>query len=112
MRPRKLTCLLFPLAAVVIGWDGGDILAQYSFTDVVAGAPLNRDATTVAPNVTAGSITDAPIVFTHPIVAPRPNYRCRLRHATRSLRRPCALERKFYQRQCVLHIQRRGERRK
>jgi hypothetical protein len=68
MRSRKLAYLLFPVAAIIVaGAARGDILAQYSFTDVVA-AQLNRDATTVAPNVTAGSITDAPIVFTHPMV--------------------------------------------
>jgi hypothetical protein len=56
------------MAGIVIGGTArADVLAQYSFTDVVAGT-LNRDATTVAPNVTAGSITDAPIVFTHPMV--------------------------------------------
>src|SRR4051812_10141728 len=68
MRSRQLACLVFPMAAIVFGGTArGDILAQYSFTDVSAGQ-LNRDATTVAPNVTAGSITDAPIVFTHPMV--------------------------------------------
>lgn len=68
MRCRQLACLVFPMAAIVFGGTArGDILAQYSFTDAVAGQ-LNRDATTVAPNVTAGSITDAPIVFTHPMV--------------------------------------------
>ena len=68
MRSRQLACLVLPMAAIVFGGTArGDVIAQYSFTDVVAGT-LNRDATTVAPNVTAGSITDAPIVFTHPMV--------------------------------------------
>ena len=68
MRSRQLACLLFPMAAIVFDAAArGDVLAQYSFTDVVP-SQLNRDATTVATNVTAGTITDAPIVFTHPMV--------------------------------------------
>jgi hypothetical protein len=64
MWPRQTVFLLFSLVAVVLGGTArGDILAQYSFTDVVAGT-LNRDATTVAENVMAGSITDSPIVNT------------------------------------------------
>jgi hypothetical protein len=69
MRSRHLIYLLIPVAGFTFGGKAGaDVLAQYSFTDAIAGT-LNRDATTVAPNVTAGSITDAPIVFTHPMVA-------------------------------------------
>lgn len=69
MRFCRLEYILFQMAAILFGDAArGDILAQYSFTDVVAGQ-LNRDATTVTSNVTAGSITDAPIVFTHPMVA-------------------------------------------
>jgi hypothetical protein len=45
----------------------GDVLSQYTFTDVEP-STLNRNATTVATNVTAGEITDAPIVFSHPMV--------------------------------------------
>ena len=38
MRSRQLGCLVFPMAAIVFdGAAQGDILAQYSFTDVVAG---------------------------------------------------------------------------
>lgn len=51
------------LALLVTGLGIGEaahagIISQYSFT----GATLNRDATTVASNVTAGAITDAPKV--------------------------------------------------
>jgi hypothetical protein len=62
MRFRQLACLLLLVAAIVLGGTArGALVTQYSFTDVVAGT-LNRNATTVAPNVTAGSITDAPTV--------------------------------------------------
>jgi hypothetical protein len=62
MRSRHLACLVFPMAAVIFDAAArGDVLSQYTFTDVVA-LELNRDATTVAPNVTAGTITDSPIV--------------------------------------------------
>jgi hypothetical protein len=68
MRLRQLACLVISMAAIIcVGRARGEILAQYSFTDVNAGQ-LNREATTVASNVTAGTITDAPIVFTHPMV--------------------------------------------
>jgi hypothetical protein len=50
------------MAAVIFSAAArGDVLSQYSFTDVVP-MQLNRDATTVAPNVMAGTITDAPEV--------------------------------------------------
>ena len=52
---------VFPLlaAAFAIGEAAqAGIISQYSFT----GAALNRDATTVAGNVAAGAITDAPTV--------------------------------------------------
>lgn len=68
MSSRQLAWIVFPLAVIFLsGAARGEIVAQYSFTDVEAGT-LNRNATTVAANVTAGSITDAPIVFTHPMV--------------------------------------------
>jgi len=68
MSSRRLTCLLLFLAAAALsGAAQGEIVAQYSFTDVEP-LVLNRSATTVAANVTAGEITDAPIVFTHPMV--------------------------------------------
>lgn len=65
MRPRNFASFVFPVAAFVFGgttWGG--IITQYSFT----GATLNRSATTVAANVTAGSITDAPTVNSNPTV--------------------------------------------
>jgi hypothetical protein len=40
----------------------GAVIAQYAFT----GATLNRNATTVDPNATAGSITDSPTVNGNP----------------------------------------------
>ena len=69
MRSRQLVCLLLPMAVVVFfnAAARGDVLSQYTFTDVEP-MTLNRNATTVATNVTAGEITDAPIVFTHPMV--------------------------------------------
>ena len=68
MRFRQSACLLFPMAVVIFNAAArGDVLSQYTFTDVEP-STLNRNATTVAPNVTAGTITDAPIVFTHPMV--------------------------------------------
>jgi hypothetical protein len=68
MRSRQLACLVFSMVAVVFAQTArGDILAEYTFTDVEP-SMLNRNATTVATNVTAGQITDAPIVFTHPMV--------------------------------------------
>jgi len=65
MRPCRLASFVFSIATFAFGgttW--GAIISQYSFT----GATLNRTATTVATNVTAGSITDAPIVNNNPTV--------------------------------------------
>ena len=107
---HQLAWLLFPMAAIVfVGPARADLVTQYSFTDVVAGT-LNRNATTVAANVTAGNITDAPTVNSNPTSRARQNYRCRLRHATGSLRRPCELQRKFGQSQRVLHVYGLGQR--
>jgi hypothetical protein len=59
---HQVACLALPMAAIVFGGTArGDLVAQYSFTDITAGV-LNRNATTVAANVTAGSITDSPTV--------------------------------------------------
>lgn len=60
----RWACVALACAALfVTGTVQASILSQYDFTDVVAGA-LNRSATTVAANVLAGDITDAPIVNT------------------------------------------------
>ena len=59
--------MLFMTVISLRGSAQGEIVAQYSFTDVEP-LVLNRNATTIAANVTAGEITDAPIVFTHPMV--------------------------------------------
>lgn len=64
---RLIYLMLFTVVISFGGSAQGEVVAQYSFTDVEP-AVLNRNATTVAANVTAGGITDAPIVFTHPMV--------------------------------------------
>jgi hypothetical protein len=56
---------MVPIACA--GTAHGAIISQYSFTDVVAGQ-LNRAATTVDPNATAGNITNAPTVNNNPTV--------------------------------------------
>jgi hypothetical protein len=56
-----LACLAFLAATAIFGGGGtarGAIITQYAFT----GATLNRSATTVDGNVTAGNITDSPTV--------------------------------------------------
>jgi hypothetical protein len=63
---RHLASLVVLVAAIECGETArGDLVTQYSFTDAVAGT-LNRNATTVALNVTAGSITDSPTVNGNP----------------------------------------------
>ena len=64
MWPRQSVFLSFSMIALVlISSARGDILAQYSFTDTDdAPGSLNRNATLVAANVSAGSIVDSPIV--------------------------------------------------
>jgi hypothetical protein len=62
---RRLALFVCSTAAIVFGGVArGDIVAQYAFT----GATLNRTATTVAPNATAGNIADAPTVNNNPTV--------------------------------------------
>ena len=51
-------------ATLIVGTARGAIISQYSFD----GATLNRSATTVAANVTAGDIADAPVVNGNPTV--------------------------------------------
>jgi len=60
-RSNRLACLAFLAATAIFGGGGtarGAIITQYAFT----GATLNRSATTVDGNVTAGNITDSPTV--------------------------------------------------
>jgi hypothetical protein len=62
-RSWRFACLALLGAATI--WGGaarGAVVAQYSFT----GATLNRNATTVDSNATAGSITDSPTVNGNP----------------------------------------------
>lgn len=67
MRFRQLAYLVLLVAAIVFGGTArADLLTQYAFTG--AGPAVNRNATTVAPNVTAGNITDAPLVSGNPAV--------------------------------------------
>lgn len=62
---RHLARLLFLMGSIVFASAArGAIISQYSFT----GATLNRSATTVASDVTAGNITDAPTVNNNPTV--------------------------------------------
>jgi hypothetical protein len=62
---RHLRCLLFLMGSIVFASAArGAIISQYSFT----GSTLNRSATTVASDVTAGNITDAPTVNNNPTV--------------------------------------------
>ena len=69
MRNRQLACFVVSMIAIVFGGTvHAAIISQYSFTDVVAGQ-LNRAATNVAANVTAGDITDAPLVAGNPAVS-------------------------------------------
>lgn len=67
MRSRQIACLVFALAAIAFGGTArGDVVAQYSFT----GSTIDeiRIPTTVAPNVTAGTIIGAPPVNNQPVV--------------------------------------------
>jgi hypothetical protein len=60
----------FAVFMTVIAFGGAAqaaIISQYSFADVVAGQ-LNRAATTVHPDATAGDITNAPLVNGNPTV--------------------------------------------
>jgi hypothetical protein len=62
MRYRQLACFVVSMIAIVFGGTvHAAIISQYTFTDAV-GSPgvLNRAATTVADDVTAGNITNAP----------------------------------------------------
>ena len=60
-----LARLLFLMGSIVFASAArGAIISQYSFT----GTTLNRSATTVASDVTAGNITDAPTVNNNPTV--------------------------------------------
>jgi len=65
---RRFACLAVFMTAIAFAATAhAAVITQYSFTDVVAGQ-LNRAATTVATNVTAGDITNAPTVNGNPTV--------------------------------------------